>query len=159
MQRKIQGEPDTLRRAKARNVKVAVVLGGGLSLRTRAVLPVFASELVIQLLVLIVMGLPIALGLSGRSASPRTKRTEDGSCATPRKISGLGLRRGYRAVLSIGSFCRRYTAVKANASTAFGEIDWVLPFENISDDKQNSYFADGVRIKSLILPRFRAEGH
>src|SRR5207237_5364738 len=47
-------------------------------------------------------------------------------------------------------FVGRYTAVKANASDGgSAKSIAVLPFENLSADKQNSYFADGVQDQIL----------
>src|SRR5437016_6079265 len=53
-------------------------------------------------------------------------------------------------LLSIGLFfVGRYTAVtKQNAGSSAKSIA-VLPFENLSDDKQNTYFADGVQDQIL----------
>src|SRR5438105_6168544 len=81
------------------------------------------------------------------------KRTEDAD-AMPAEGA-----RGKRAwiyvaivggLLSIGLFfVGRYTAVtKQNAGGSAKSIA-VLPFENLSDDKQNTYFADGVQDQIL----------
>ncbi len=148
---------------KRRNVyKVAVayiVAGWALAQGLAQVLPVFSiSNWVIQLLVvLIVMGLPIALGLAWAfELTPQgIKRTETADAmpeATRRKkyvwiyvvvIGGL---------LSMGLFfLGRYSA----APTQHAAVDTsaksiaVLPFENLSDDKQNTYFADGVQDQIL----------
>ena len=148
---------------KRRNVyKVAVayiVAGWALAQGLAQVLPVFTvPNWVIQLLVvLIVLGLPIALGLAWAfELTPEgIKRTETADAmpeATRRKkyvwiyvvvIGGL---------LSIGLFfLGRYSA----APTQHAAVDTsaksiaVLPFENLSDDKQNTYFADGVQDQIL----------
>jgi TolB-like protein/Tfp pilus assembly protein PilF len=148
---------------KRRNVyKVAVayiVAGWALAQGLAQVLPVFSiSNWVIQLLVvLIVMGLPIALGLAWAfELTPQgIKRTETADAmpeATRRKkyvwiyvvvIGGL---------LSIGLFfLGRYSAAPTQNAPSDGSAKSiaVLPFENLSDDKQNTYFADGVQDQIL----------
>jgi TolB-like protein/Tfp pilus assembly protein PilF len=148
---------------KRRNVyKVAVayvVAGWALAQGLAQVLPVFSiPNWVIQVLVvLIIMGLPIALGLAWAfELTPEgIKRTETADAmpeATRRKkyvwiyvvvIGGL---------LSIGLFfLGRYSAApsqNAAVDTSVKSIA-VLPFENLSDDKQNTYFADGVQDQIL----------
>jgi TolB-like protein/Tfp pilus assembly protein PilF len=142
---------------KRRNVyKVAVayvVAGWALAQGLAQVLPVFSiPNWVIQLLVvIIVMGLPVALGLAWAfELTPEgIKRTETADAmpeATRRKkyiwiyvvvIGGL---------LSIGLFfLGRYSAVAGASAKSIA----VLPFENLSDDKQNTYFADGVQDQIL----------
>ncbi len=146
-----------------RNVyKVAVaylVAGWALAQGLAQVLPVFSiPNWVIQLLVvLIVMGLPVALGLAWAfELTPEgLKRTETADAmpeATRRKkyvwiyvvvIGGL---------LSIGLFfLGRYSAAPAQhaAVDTSAKSIAVLPFENLSDDKQNTYFADGVQDQIL----------
>jgi len=148
---------------KRRNVyKVAVaylVAGWALAQGLAQVLPVFSiPNWVIQLLVvLIVMGLPVALGLAWAfELTPEgLKRTETADAmpeATRRKkyvwiyvvvIGGL---------LSIGLFfLGRYSAAPAQhaAVDTSAKSIAVLPFENLSDDKQNTYFADGVQDQIL----------
>ena len=148
---------------KRRNVyKVAVVYlvaGWAVAQGLAQVLPVFSiPNWVIQaLVVLIVMGLPIALGLAWAfELTPEgIKRTETADAmpeATRRKkyvwiyvvvIGGL---------LSIGLFfLGRYSAAPAQNAEANGSAKSiaVLPFENLSDDKQNTYFADGVQDQIL----------
>ena len=160
---------------KRRNVyKVAVayvVAGWALAQGLAQVLPVFSvPNWVIQLLVvLIVLGLPVALGLAWAfELTPEgIKRTETADAmpeATRRKkyvwiyvvvIGGL---------LSIGLFfLGRYSAAptqNAAVDTSVKSIA-VLPFENLSDDKQNTYFADGVQDQILTnLARVcGSEGH
>ena len=122
-------------------------------------LPVFSvPNWVIQLVVvLIVLGLPVALGLAWAfELTPEgIKRTETAD-AMPERREGrktrLDLRGRYRRVLSIGLFfLGRYSA----APTQHAAVDTsaksiaVLPFENLSDDKQNTYFADGVQDQIL----------
>jgi TolB-like protein/Tfp pilus assembly protein PilF len=148
---------------KRRNVyKVAVayvVAGWALAQGLAQVLPVFSiPNWVIQVLVvLIIMGLPIALGLAWAfELTPQgIKRTETADAmpeATRRKkyiwiyvvvIGGL---------LSIGLFfLGRYSVAPTQNTVAEASAKSiaVLPFENLSDDKQNTYFADGVQDQIL----------
>ena len=146
---------------KRRNVyKVAVayiVAGWALAQGIAQVLPVFDTPnwLIRLLVVLIVIGLPIALAMAWafESTPEGIKRTEEADAmpteATPGKrtwiyVAIIG------ALLSIGLFfVGRYTAVtKQNAGSSAKSIA-VLPFENLSDDKQNTYFADGVQDQIL----------
>ncbi len=148
---------------KRRNVyKVAVaylVAGWALAQGLAQVLPVFSvPNWVIQLLVvLIVMGLPVALGLAWAfELTPEgLKRTETADAmpeATRKKkyvwiyVVVIG------AAISLGLFfLGRYSAAPAQHAAVDTSIKSiaVLPFENISDDKQNSYFADGVQDQIL----------
>ena len=148
---------------KRRNVyKVAVayvVAGWALAQGLAQVLPVFSVPLwVIQLLVvLIIMGLPVALGLAWafELTSEGIKRTEtaDAMPATTRKS-----KRAWIYVVVIGVllsmglfFLGRYSAAPAEDAAVDTSVKSiaVLPFENLSDDKQNTYFADGVQDQIL----------
>jgi TolB-like protein/Tfp pilus assembly protein PilF len=147
-----------LKRRNVYKVAVAYIVGGwALAQGIAQVLPVFDAPnwLIRLLVVLIILGLPIALAMAWafESTPEGLKRTEDAD-AMPAKGA-----RGKRAwiyvaiaggLLSIGLFfVGRYTAVtKQNAGNSAKSIA-VLPFENLSDDKQNSYFADGVQDQIL----------
>lgn len=148
---------------KRRNVyKVAVayiVAGWALAQGLAQVLPVFnVPNWVIQLLVvLIALGLPIALGLAWTfELTPQgIKRTAEvhytTSASAPKKRTWLYVV-VVSAFVSVGLFfLGRYSAAPpqnpaANSST---KSIAVLPFENLSDDKQNTYFADGVQDQIL----------
>jgi TolB-like protein/Tfp pilus assembly protein PilF len=148
-----------LKRRNVYKVAVAYMVGGwALAQGLAQVLPVFSiPNWVIQLLVvMIIMGLPIALGLAWafELTQEGIKRTETADAmpeATRRKkyiwiyvvvIGGL---------LSIGLFfLGRYSvAPTQNTVAASAKSIAVLPFENLSDDKQNTYFADGVQDQIL----------
>jgi len=146
---------------KRRNVyKVAVayiVAGWALAQGIAQVLPVFDTPnwLIRLLVVLIILGLPIALAMAWafESTPEGIKRTEEAD-AMPAKAAHTKRTWIYVAIvgalLSIGLFfVGRYTAVpKQNAGSSAKSIA-VLPFENLSDDKQNTYFADGVQDQIL----------
>jgi TolB-like protein/Tfp pilus assembly protein PilF len=147
---------------KRRNVyKVAVaylVAGWALAQGVAQVLPVFSvPNWVIQLLVvLIILGLPIALGLAWAfeltpEGLKRTHEVDHIAAAAHKKRAWL-----YIVIVggfvSIGLFfLGRYSAAPTQhvaVDTSVKSIA-VLPFENLSDDKQNTYFADGVQDQIL----------
>jgi TolB-like protein/Tfp pilus assembly protein PilF len=146
---------------KRRNVyKVAVayiVAGWALAQGIAQVLPVFDTPnwLIRLLVVLIILGLPIALAMAWafESTPEGIKRTEEAD-AMPAETAHAKRAWIYVAIvgglLSIGLFfVGRYTAItKQNAGGSAKSIA-VLPFENLSDDKQNTYFADGVQDQIL----------
>jgi TolB-like protein/Tfp pilus assembly protein PilF len=148
---------------KRRNVyKVAVayvVAGWALAQGLVQVLPVFAvPNWVIQLLVmLIIMGLPVALGLAWafELTSEGIQRTEEVDASA---AAATHKKRAWLYVVIVGAFVSiglfflgRYSA--APTQDAARDISpksvAVLPFENLSDDKQNTYFADGVQDQIL----------
>ncbi len=147
---------------KRRNVyKVAVaylVAGWALAQGVAQVLPVFSvPNWVIQLLVvLIVMGLPIALGLAWAfeltpEGLKRTDEVDEATAAAHKKRAWLYVVIA-SAFVSIGLFfLGRYSATPAQHAAVDTSVKSiaVLPFENLSDDKQNTYFADGVQDQIL----------
>src|SRR5216117_2899617 len=153
---------------KRRNVyKVAVayaVAGWALSQGIAQVFPVFdvPNWAIRSIVVLIIIGLPVALVLAWMfELTPQgIKRTETADAmteATRRKkyvwiyVVVIG------AAISIGLFfLGRYSAGNTTASPAgiANKSIAVLPFENLSDDKANAYFAEGV--KDEILTKLAA---
>ena len=146
-----------LKRRNVYKVAIAYIVGGwALAQGLAQVLPVFSvPNWIIQLIVLlIILGLPIALGLAWAfELTPEgLKRTEDvdeAAAAAHKKRAWIYVVVA-GAVVSIGLFfLGRYSAINAtsqqSAATGIGQKSIaVLPFENLSDDKQNTYFADGV---------------
>ena len=139
-----------LKRRNVYKVAVAYIVGGwALSQGIAQVFPVFqVPDWIIRLLVvLIIIGFPIALIFAWAfEITPEgVKRAEDVDEISPaRQKTYLWL---YvviiGAFLSIGLFfLGRYTAQE---SVGYKKSIAVLPFENISADKQNEYFADGVQ--------------
>src|SRR5438477_8899324 len=155
--------PNFFAELKRRNVyKVAVayvVAGWALAQGLAQLLPVFnVPNWIIQLLVmLIVMGLPVALGLAWAfeltpAGIKRTGEADETNAARAHK------KRAWLYVVIIGAFVSmglfflgRYTAVptQGTAKDVSAKSIAVLPFENLSDDKQNTYFADGVQDQIL----------
>ncbi len=156
-----------LKRRNVYKVAVAYAVVGWLVIQiSSTVLPTFhAPEWVLQtLLVLVALGFPIALIIAWAfELTPEgLKRTEAADAAHQSSKSrawiyvvGLG------AVLSLGVFfLGRYAMShsKASAEPTHGPLASsqipeksiaVLPFENLSDEKQNAYFAEGIQDEIL----------
>ena len=159
-------KPSFFSELKRRNVyKVAVayiVAGWALSQGIAQVFPVFdVPNWVIRLIVvLIIIGLPISLVLAWMfELTPQgIKRTEtaDAMPAATRKKKHVWI---YVVVigvlLSIGLFLLgRYSAVngaprQSEAATVPDKSIAVLPFDNLSRDPDNAYFAEGVQDEIL----------
>src|SRR5262249_41832564 len=140
-------------------VAVAYIVGGwALAQGLAQVLPVFAvPNWVIQLIVLlIILGLPVALGIAWAfELTPEgLKRTEDVdevAAAAHKKRAWIYIVVA-GALVSFGLFFLGRYSVAPTQSTATNtsvKSIAVLPFENLSDDKQNTYFADGVQDQIL----------
>src|SRR5438552_10305184 len=149
-----------LRRRNVYKVAVAyIVAGWALSQGIAQVFPVFdIPNLVIRLIViLVILGLPLALVLAWMfEITPQgIKRTETADAlpsATRRKkrvwiyVVVIG------AAISIGLFfLGRYSAGNKTASPAriSNKSIAVLPFDNLSRDPDNAYFAEGVQDEIL----------
>jgi TolB-like protein/predicted Zn-dependent protease len=145
---------------KRRNVyKVAVayiVAGWALSQGIAQVFPVFdVPILVIRLLVLlIIVGLPVALVLAWMfEITPEgLKRTEAADAAGQQSKSRAWI---YVAVIGAAIsvalfFLGRYTApIQREAARVAEKSIAILPFENLSEEKGNAYFAEGVQDEIL----------
>jgi TolB-like protein/Tfp pilus assembly protein PilF len=135
-----------------------LVAGWALAQGVAQVLPIFSvPNWVIQLLVvLIILGLPVALGLAWAfemtpEGLKRTDEVDEAAAAAHKKrawiyvvIAGV--------LVSIGLFSLgRYSAAPTQHAAVDASVKSiaVLPFENLSDDKQNTYFADGVQDQIL----------
>ena len=147
---------------KRRNVyKVAVayaVVGWLLVQVTTQVFPIFEIPTwALRLIVLaIIIGFPIALVIAWAfELTPEgIKRTDDVDLTRKHSHGGAWI---YvvliGAALSLGLFLlARYTAQaprQSEATTVSQKSIAVLPFENLSDDKANAYFAEGVQEEIL----------
>jgi adenylate cyclase len=148
-----------LKRRNVYKVAIAYIVGGwALSQGVAQVFPVFdvPSSAIRAIVLLIIVGLPVALVLAWTfELTPQgIKRTETADAmpadAKPKKyvwiyivvISGaisIGLfLLGRYSASNSGSAARRETATVPGKSIA------VLPFENLSDDKNTAYFSDGI---------------
>jgi TolB-like protein len=145
---------------KRRNVyKIAVayiVAGWALSQGIAQVFPVFdVPNWVVRLIVaVIVIGFPIALIFAWAfEITPEgVKSTEEADALPP------SARRKNRtwiyivvigAVISLGLFFLGYTAGNKSASPGKDKSIAVLPFQSLSGDKNDAYFADGVQDQIL----------
>jgi TolB-like protein/cytochrome c-type biogenesis protein CcmH/NrfG len=107
-------------------------------------------------IVLVAMGFPIALVIAWAfELTPEgIKRTEDADLARsarqPRKYTWVFIVIG-GALLSVGLFfIGHYTARNTGSATELpAKSIAVLPFENLSDDKNAAYFADGIQDEIL----------
>src|SRR5213080_3469897 len=161
---KIDNFLSELKRRNVYKVAVAYIFAGwALSQGIAQVFPVFdVPNWVIRLIVLlIIIGLPIALVLAWMfELTPEgIKRT-----ATADAMPDVTRKKKYvwiyvvviGAVISIGLFfLRRYTATntasaaRTEAATAPSKSIAVLPFDNLSRDPDNAFFAEGIQDEIL----------
>ncbi|MFZ3374938.1 MAG: hypothetical protein WA183_05245 [Chthoniobacterales bacterium] len=145
-----------LKRRNVYKVAVAYAVVGWLVIQiSSTVLPTFhAPEWVVQtLVVLVALGFPIALVLAWAfEATPEgIKRTEVAD-AMPAAASGHRKHAWIYVVVICGAisltlfFLFRYSSGNKTSSpdNISSKSIAVLPFENLSDDKGNAYFSDGI---------------
>src|ERR1700724_3440940 len=146
----MNGFCDRLKRRKVYRVAIAyIVAGWALAQGLAQVLPVFEiSNSVIRVVIaLLLIGFPVALVLAWifditPSGIQRTSRVD--AQQTPvshrrRNVFWLAAG-GFLISAAVGFFVLpRAVAHKVDKSIA------VLPFENLSDEKENAYFADGIQ--------------
>jgi TolB-like protein/Tfp pilus assembly protein PilF len=158
-----------LKRRNVYKVAVAYIVGGwALSQGIAQVFPVFdVPNWAIRLLVLIIIiGLPVALVLAWAfEITPQgIKRTETADAmpgATSQKKHAWMYVVAIGAIVSIGLFfLGRYSAtdraprettgaIRTEAATVPAKSIAVLPFDNLSRDPDNAYFAEGVQDEIL----------
>jgi adenylate cyclase len=156
-------KPSFFAEVKRRNVyKVAVayiVAGWALAQGIAQVLPVFdiSNAIIRAIVVLIILGFPVALAISWfYELTPEGLKRTAVADAMPKPRSHVKHAWIYvvvlGALLSIGLFfLGRYTAGlnQASSSDATGKSIAVLPFDNLSDDPENSYFSEGIQDEIL----------
>ncbi len=149
-----------LRRRNVYKVAVAYIVGGwALSEGISQVFPVFEvpNGIIRLIVILIIAGLPVALVLAWMfEITPEgIKRTATADAMPP--TTGYK-KRAWIYVVVIGAilsitlfFLGRYSASRASAaggpvpgSSISQKSIAVLPFENLSDDKNTAYFSDGI---------------
>ncbi len=146
---------------KRRNVyKVAVayiVAGWALSQGIAQVFPVFdVPNWVVRLIVfLIVIGFPIALIFAWAfEITPEGLKRAEEADAMPRSARPTNRAWIYIAVVGAAIsvalfFLGRYTAGSRITSSDNNKSIAVLPFQSLSEDKNDAYFADGVQDQIL----------
>lgn len=141
---------DELKRRKVYRVAIAyIVAGWALAQGLAQVLPVFdiPNSVVRVVIALLLTGFPVALVLAWMfditpSGIQRTTSIASQSPASPHRRRNLFMLAAAGVLISacVGFFVLpRAAARKIDKSIA------VLPFENLSDDKENAYFADGIQ--------------
>jgi TolB-like protein len=147
-----------LRRRNVYKVAAAYAVVGWLLVQvTTQVFPIFeipnwASRLIV---LAIIIGFPIALVIAWAfELTPEgLKRTEvaDREPAKPSRNKAWIYVVVIAAALSVGLFfVGRYTAPNRSLTSGLSEKSIaVLPFENLSEDKANAYFADGIQEEIL----------
>jgi TolB-like protein/cytochrome c-type biogenesis protein CcmH/NrfG len=152
-----------LKRRNVYKVAIAYIVGGwALSQGIAQVFPVFdvPNSAIRMIVLLIILGFPVAVVFAWLfEITPEgIKRTEVADAANERSRGKAWI---YviivGAIISIGLFfVGRYTA--SNATPRSSEVATtstsnksiaVLPFENLSDDKSNAYFASGIQEELL----------
>jgi TolB-like protein len=137
---------DELKRRKVYRVAIAyIVAGWALAQGLAQVLPVFEiSNSVIRVVIaLLLIGFPVALVLAWMFDV-----TPQGIKATPSLAAGGHRRRNIWLLAGAGVIISIATGLFVLPHAVAHKIDKsiaVLPFENLSDEKENAYFADGVQ--------------
>src|SRR2546423_5982066 len=135
-----------LKRRKVYRVAIAyIVAGWALAQGLAQVLPVFEiSNSVIRVVIaLLLIGFPVALVLAWIFDV-----TPEGIKATPSVTPGSDRRRNVFLLAAAGlivSLCAGFFVLPRAAAHKLDKSIAILPFENLSDDKENAYFADGVQ--------------
>jgi TolB-like protein/Flp pilus assembly protein TadD len=137
---------EEIKRRKVYRVAAAYVVaaGGAIQLASAVFpawdLPSWALRLVI---ILLLIGFPISLILAwALEVTPEGIRATPEAPATPRR------RRNIVALVAIGIIVSAAAGFFLLPGASARKIDKsiaVLPFENLSDDKENAYFADGIQ--------------
>src|ERR1700736_6465801 len=141
---------DELKRRKVYRVAIAyIVAGWALAQGLAQVLPVFEiSNSVIRVVIaLLLIGFPVALVLAWifditPSGIQRTSKVDAATAPPSHRRRNVILLATAGAAISIAAgflVLPRAVAHKIDKSIA------VLPFENLSDEKENAYFADGIQ--------------
>jgi TolB-like protein/Tfp pilus assembly protein PilF len=137
---------EELKRRKVYRVAIAyIVAGWALAQGLAQVLPVFEiSNSVIRVVIaLLLIGFPVALVLAWVFDV-----TPQGIKATPSVASGGHRRRNVLMLAAAGvviSIAAGFFVLPRAAARKIDKSIAVLPFENLSDEKENAYFADGVQ--------------
>jgi TolB-like protein len=152
-----------LKRRRVFRAAAAYAVAGWILIQAgEAVLPAFdAPNWVLQsIIVLVALGFPIVLMLAWAFdiSTGGVKREAQGELDRGRTrrlawlLAIIGIGTGALLVLAVHFIWRPYESSDSPAAAPQAEIAKsiaVLPFDNLSDDKQNSYFAEGVHEEIL----------
>ena len=137
---------EELKRRKVYRVAIAyIVIGWALAQGVAQVLPVFdiPNSVIRVVIALLLIGFPIALVLAWFFDV-----TPEGIKTTPTLASGAHRRRNIFMLAAAGiivSLLAGFFVLPRAAARKLDKSIAVLPFENLSDDKENAYFADGIQ--------------
>src|SRR5713226_1916927 len=137
---------DELKRRKVYRVAIAyIVAGWALAQGLAQVLPVFeiSNSAIRVVIALLLIGFPVALVLAWVFDV-----TPEGIRATPSVASGGHRRRNVLMLAAAGvaiSIAAGFFLLPRAAAHKIDKSIAVLPFENLSDEKENAYFADGIQ--------------
>jgi len=137
---------EEVKRRKVYRVAIAyIVAGWALAQGLSQVLPVFdiPNSLIRGFIALMLIGFPVALALGWVfDVTPQGIKT------TPTIAPRTQIRRNLFLLVAIGVLISAATGFFVLPRAVAHKIDKsiaVLPFENLSDDKENTYFADGIQ--------------
>src|SRR5215475_5576417 len=135
-----------LKRRKVYRVAIAyIVASWALAQGLAQVLPVFeiSNSRIRPVIVLLLIGFPVALVLAWVFDV-----TPQGIQATPTASTGMNRRRNIITLIAVGILISAIAGFFLLPRASARKIDKsiaVLPFQNLSDEKENPYFADGVQ--------------
>src|ERR1700736_6168496 len=137
---------EELKRRKVYRVAIAyIVAGWALAQGLAQVLPVFeiSNSAIRVVIALLLIGFPVALVLAWVFDV-----TPQGIKATPSVASGGHRQRNVLMLAAAGviiSIAAGFFVLPRAAARKIDKSIAVLPFENLSDEKENAYFADGIQ--------------
>src|SRR5882762_10026205 len=137
---------EELKRRKVYRVAIAyIVAGWALAQGLAQVLPVFeiSNSAIRVVIALLLIGFPVALVLAWVFDV-----TPQGIKATPSVASGGHRRRNVLMLAAAGvviSIAAGFFVLPRAAARKIDKSIAVLPFESLSDEKENAYFADGIQ--------------
>ncbi|HME88325.1 MAG TPA: hypothetical protein VKE30_03855 [Chthoniobacterales bacterium] len=142
----MNGFLEELKRRKVYRVAIAyIVAGWALAQGLAQVLPVFdiSNSVIRPVIVLLLIGFPVALVLAWVFDV-----TPQGIQATPMAPSATHRRRNIVTLIAVGILISAAAGLFVLPRVSAHKIDKsiaVMPFQNLSDEKENAYFADGIQ--------------
>src|SRR5438270_9885708 len=141
---------EELKRRKVYRVAIAYAVGSwALAQGLAQVLPVFdiPNSVIRVVITLLLIGFPVALVLAWvfditPAGIKRTSSVAVEVSASPHRRRNLFMLAGAGIIVSV---CAGFFVLPRAAAHKIDKSIAVLPFENLSDEKENAYFADGVQ--------------